>query len=112
MGEPIVEMLPLRDKNFVNKFIIPLVVDSLYTLYGIEQVPMRFVAILQGKQKFRPENLIVFLELLVFTYIAPTIWVKSIKNKFIFKIQFEYANVFQLAIGIIVKARTQYKLLI
>lgn len=79
MGEPIVEMLPLRDKNFVNKFIIPLVVDSLYTLYGIEQVPMRFVAILQGKQKFRPENLIVFLELLVFTYIAPTIWVKSIK---------------------------------
>lgn len=79
MGEPIVEMLPLREKNFVNKYIIPVVVDVLYTLYGIEQIPMRFIAIIQGKQSFRPENLIVFLELLLFSYIAPTIWVKTIK---------------------------------
>lgn len=77
MGEPIVELLPVRPRFFLHKYILPFVIDFLYAVYGLEQIPVRILCILQGKQKLRPENLLVFLELLLFIYLSPSISVRK-----------------------------------
>ncbi|ODM92570.1 Cytochrome b5-related protein [Orchesella cincta] len=72
LGEPMVEMLPIRPKSFLHKYIMPFVIDSLYGVYGLVQVAIRIISLLQGKQKVRLENALVILELVIFMRLAPT----------------------------------------
>lgn len=78
MGEPLVEMLPVRPKSNFHKYILPVIIELMYLIYGIEQIPIRITSILQGKQKLRPENLIVLLELAIAVILSPSIWVKPV----------------------------------
>lgn len=73
LGEPVVEMLPVRPKLFSHKYIVPYIIDTLYAIFGPLEVLFRAAAIWKGKQKFRPENLIVILELLILMWLAQNI---------------------------------------
>lgn len=72
LSEPLVEFLPSRPKNFVQKYIAVFYVEAIYLLYGLSQIIVRALSIIQGKQRLRPENLLIFLELSIFMTIAPS----------------------------------------
>ncbi|CAL8110466.1 unnamed protein product [Orchesella dallaii] len=73
LGEPMIEMLPIRPKYFIHKYIMPFVIDTLYGVYGLLQIVFRIISVLQGKQRIRPENLLVILQLFIFMQLAPTL---------------------------------------
>jgi hypothetical protein len=72
LGEPLVEMLPSRKKNFIQKYVAVFYAEPLYLLYGLSQILVRAISIIQGKQKIRRENLLIFLELAIFLLISPS----------------------------------------
>lgn len=75
LGEPLVEMLPLRERNSLQSYGGMIYVHILYSLHMISDLFKRPISIYKGKQKLRPENLLIYVELIIFVIIAPSVQV-------------------------------------
>jgi len=67
-----IEMLPSRPKNWIQRNFSFIYYHILIAAQSTTDIPKRAFDLCSGKAKLRPENLIPFLELLIFIYIAPT----------------------------------------
>lgn len=76
LAEPLVEMLPVRKRNGLQSYGGMIYSHILYSLHMITDLFKRPMSIYKGKQKWRPENLLIYVELILFIIVAPSVQVR------------------------------------
>jgi len=89
MFEPLLELLPKKSKNWLQRHGVVVYTHLIYLITFPLDFIKRWIAILKGRQNVRIENLFVFLELVCFLLLAPTMG-SGLKSWFVIHVASSY----------------------
>lgn len=72
--EPILQLLPRPDKNFVQRYCVCFYELFVIPIYVFATALKKYYLVISGEEKFRPEYLLPGVELLVMAVVSPSLW--------------------------------------